>query len=329
MTVSDIPKITFGIIVLNGEPFTKYCLRSIYPFAHEIIVVEGSVRSAAALARPDGHSKDGTLEALYQFKSEEDYQNKVQIITRRHFWSEKDEQSQAYATLATGDYLWQVDIDEFYKHDDMKAILAILKNDPEITTMSFKQITFWGGFDYITDGWYLRRGTEICHRLFKWRPGYSYVTHRPPTIYDLKGRDLRSQKWINGYKLAQRGIFLYHYSLLFPEQVVEKCTYYSHAKWANRSRNAIEWAENNFFKLRNPFRVHNVYQYPSWLERFEGEHPSEIARLRSEIKSGVLDIKLRQTDDIECLLSSKKYALKRLLFQLIEPFNLQWRPMKY
>ncbi len=36
-----MPKVTFGIIVLNGEPFTRYCLRSLYPFAHEIIVVEG------------------------------------------------------------------------------------------------------------------------------------------------------------------------------------------------------------------------------------------------------------------------------------------------
>ena len=31
------------------------------------------------------------------------------------FWpGEKDEQSRAYAKRATGDYLWQVDIDEFY-----------------------------------------------------------------------------------------------------------------------------------------------------------------------------------------------------------------------
>ena len=29
-----MPKVTFGIIVLNGEPFVRYCLRSLYPFAH-------------------------------------------------------------------------------------------------------------------------------------------------------------------------------------------------------------------------------------------------------------------------------------------------------
>ena len=35
-------KITFGIIVLNGEPFTRYCIRALYPHAHEIIVAEGA-----------------------------------------------------------------------------------------------------------------------------------------------------------------------------------------------------------------------------------------------------------------------------------------------
>ena len=42
----DLPRVTYGIIVLNGEPFTRYCLRSLYPFAHEIIVVEGAVTAA-------------------------------------------------------------------------------------------------------------------------------------------------------------------------------------------------------------------------------------------------------------------------------------------
>jgi len=31
----QFPKIAFGIIVLNGEPFARYCLTSIYPFAAE------------------------------------------------------------------------------------------------------------------------------------------------------------------------------------------------------------------------------------------------------------------------------------------------------
>ena len=162
------PRISFGIIVLNGEPFTRYCLRSLYPYAHEIIVVEGAAPGAAGVATPDGHSTDGTLEVLRQFKEEEDPENKLQIVVREGYWSEKDEMSQAYAERATGDYLWQVDVDEFYKAADIETILSMLRDDPSITSISFRMINFWGGFDYICDGWYLKIGGEIFHRLFKW-----------------------------------------------------------------------------------------------------------------------------------------------------------------
>src|SRR5579884_2140828 len=106
--------ISFGIIVLNGEPFTRYCLRALYPFAHQILVVEGACHRARASASADGHSIDGTLEVLQRFQELEDPERKIQIITKQGYWSEKDEQSQAYAERATGDLLWQVDIDEFY-----------------------------------------------------------------------------------------------------------------------------------------------------------------------------------------------------------------------
>src|SRR4030095_3477444 len=100
MNKPGLPKITFGIIVLNGEPFTRYCLRALYPFAHEIIVVEGANPSAAAYATPDGHSVDGTLEVLRHFKADEDPEDKLRLIVRDGFWSEKDEQSRAYAECA-------------------------------------------------------------------------------------------------------------------------------------------------------------------------------------------------------------------------------------
>ena len=120
------PKISFGMIVLNGLPFIKYNLKGLYPYAHQIIVVEGACRSASSIADKNGHSNDGTLEELKIFKSEFDKEDKITIVTAEDdgkpngFWNEKDEMSQAYAKRATGDYLWQVDVDEFYKSEDMK-----------------------------------------------------------------------------------------------------------------------------------------------------------------------------------------------------------------
>ncbi len=321
--MNKFPRITFGIIVLNGEPFTRYCLRALYPFAYEIIIVEGASEKAAAIATPDGHSIDGTRETLHRFKAEEDQNNKVQIVARDGFWSEKDEQSQAYAERATGDYLWQVDIDEFYKPEDMRSVLEMLRNDPQITAVSFKQIAFWGGFNYIVDGLYLRRGGNIFHRLFKWGPDYRYVTHRPPTVHDPQGRDLRNLKYINGYELARRGILLEHASLLFPKQVIEKCEYYDKASWVNRDGYRV-WAEDNFLGLKNPFRVHNVYDYSSWLERFHGQHPPQMDAMRLDIQDGNLQVEMRNTYDIEQLICSPKYRIKCIGLKLLDHLD-RWK----
>lgn len=308
------PKVTFGVIVLNGEPFTRYCLRALYPFAHEIIVVEGANVNSASIATPEGHSIDGTLDTLLDFKAREDPENKVKIITRDGFWIEKDEQSQAYAKLATGDYLWQVDIDEFYHSKDMITVLNMLKNDPDIAAISFKLITFWGGFDYITDGWYLLKGAEIIHRLFKWGEGYQYITHRPPTVHDNFGRNLHALKWIRGDQLSKQGILLHHYSLVFPKQVLEKCKYRQNAIKTSHARTGCSWAERNFFKLNNPYRVHNVHNYPSWLKRFEGEHPSCIQQLKEDIERGVVKVELRDNGDVERLLDSRSYKLGSTIY---------------
>lgn len=315
----QFPRITFGIIVLNGEPFVRYNLRALYPFAHQIVVVEGAAPAAANIATADGHSIDGTLEALYRFQREEDPDGKLEIVVRDGFWSEKDEQSQAYAARATGDYLWQIDIDEFYQPDDMRFVLKMLRDDPEIMTVSFIHITFWGGFAYSADGWFLKRGVEHCHRVFKWGPGFRYETHRPVTVVDQDGRNLRDIKWVTGYELARQNITMYHYSLVFPKQVVEKSEYYGTAAWAKRPRSQ-QWAQDVFMELRRPYRVHKVYQYPSWLEAYNGQHPPQIEAMRSDIEAGRLDIALRHTDDIERVLASPAYRLGRMGLKLLSPF---------
>jgi hypothetical protein len=334
MNIKNLPKVTFGIIVLNGEPFIRYNLRALYPFSHQIIVVEGASPAAADSADSKGHSIDNTLNVLQQFKTLEDPQDKLIIIRAEDegypdgFWlGEKHEQSRAYARRATGDYLWQVDIDEFYKPKDMHIVLEMLRDDESITTVSFKQITFWGGFDYITDGWYLRRGwcANGIHRVFKWGPGYQYVTHRPVTVHNADGEDLRGLHWINGKVLAHKGIYMYHYSLLFPRQVLEKCGYYKKAAWVKRSK-ALQWAEQNYLKLGNPYRVHNVYDYPSWLERFIGENPPQIENLRADLSNGHPEIELRSVEDVEQLINSPTYRLGRACLRLLEPLSRWWTP---
>jgi hypothetical protein len=307
------PKITFGIIVLNGNPFVKYCLRSIYPFAYEIIVIEGGHESTKSVTTADGHSIDGTLQSLYEFKEEEDPENKLQIITKKGHWPQKDElgndrtpQCQAYAERATGDYLWQIDIDEFYKPEDMQAVINLLLNDPSISMVSFMTYTFWGGIDYVADCWQLRRGSAEYHRLFKWGKNYKYVTHEPPTVIDEMGRNLRELKWVRGKDLLKKNIFMFHYSLLFPAQVMQKTVLYKEEK-PDYCEKIDKWANNCYFKLGNPYRVHNLYNSPSWLERYLGNHPTEISKMMSDIFDRKISCELRRIDDIEILLNSNNY----------------------
>lgn len=317
------PRITFGMIVLNGEPFVRYALRALYPFSHEIIVVEGAAPAARGVAREDGHSSDGTLETLKDFQANEDPERKVFVVTAEDeghpngFWpGEKDEQSRAYAARASGTYLWQVDSDEFYTERAMRIVVDTLRERPAVDTMSFHQLTFWAHPRYTVDGWYLRRGAAEYHRLFRWGPGYSYVTHRPPTVLDESGQNLRDGVWLDSGHTSRLGVTLFHYSLLFPKQVREKCDYYANASWAQRS-GATEWAESTFARLDRPYRVHNVYDHPSWLERYDGDHPAAVTEMMRDVSS--LGIETRDTADIERLLASRRYRMGRAALKRLDP----------
>jgi hypothetical protein len=256
---------------------------------------------------------------LRQFKAEEDPENKLLIITAEDeghqdgFWlGEKDEMSQAYAKRATGNYLWQVDVDEFYLESDMPTIMKLLQDG--VDSITFPQLTFWGGGEYITDGFFLR-GYEY-HRIFRWGPEYKYVSHRPPTVVNESGFDTRNLNWLNYNIMVKIGIYLYHYSLLFPFQVMGKAKYYS--KRITWEKCAMEdWAVDNYLKITNPYRVHNVYKHISWLERYLGPVPHQITCMMNDIKDGKLQFLLRDTADIELLFADRKYTLNVSILKLL------------
>ena len=321
------------MIVLNGEPFTRYNLQSLYPFAHQIIVVEGACRAAAAVATPEGHSLDATVKVLHEFKEREDRENKLVIVSASDegypngFWPDKDEMSRAYARRATGDYLWQVDCDEFYHEDQIARLMALL-SEKRPDSVSFPTINFWGSLDYTVDSFYLIRDkAREYHRIFAWRPGYVYQTHFPPTVVDGDGKDLRRRFWVRARDLEKIRVFLYHYSLLFPQQVSDKTSYYK-----ERSGSSMDtWEETIYYRLERPFHAHNVYRHVGWLQRFTGEHPAIVRVMLNDINAGRLQVKQRNCTDVEQLLSQRRYvaaaAILRALAHLmaIQPINFLHR----
>ena len=311
---------------MNGEPYLIYNLRTLYPFAHQIIVVEGACPSAKAIATIDGHSTDKTLSVLRQFKKEEDKDGKLIIVTaeddghKNGFWNEKDEMSVSYARRATGNYIWQIDVDEFYQPEAISAVIKIIENNPSITRISFPMITFWGGLEYKVDGFFLRQ--FIVHRIFSWRTGFRYISHRPPTVCDENGDIIGESNIISDKEMKRFGIYLYHYELLLPKQVHDKCTYYKNVKWTNMLSEVDKWYQNSYLKILNPFRVHMIYEHLSWLEKFENSHPPEIIKMMQNIRSGCHQgIEIRQSDDIELLLSSYYYKTIRMIFKYFVPVN--------
>ncbi len=197
----------------------------------------------------------------------------------------------------------------------MNRVLEMLRADPEITAVSFWETTFWGDLETVVNGWYQRRGASEYHRLFKWRPGYVYSEHRPPTVHTPDGTDLRALRWLRGRELSRQGIGLYHYSLLFPRQVLEKESYYQAAGFRNE---AMKWSVDCYLGLQQPFRVHNVSAYPSWFEQFSGSHPPAISQLWHDLEIGVIAEEKRSNEDVVRLMSSRGYPLARGLLRLAD-----------
>jgi SAM-dependent methyltransferase len=324
--VSEKVKITFGMIVLNGLPFIEYNLRALYPYAHQIIIVEGAAPSAKYVASIDGHSQDDTLAVLRRFQNEEDPEGKIIIVTAEDenypdgFWPEKDEMSQAYAERATGNYIWQIDTDEFYLEEDMQQIIQLLAGDSEIKTISFSMHTFWGDAPYKVNGFFLEK--FMVHRIFAWGDGYSYQTHRPVTIIDNQGRDLRTLKWMSPAAMRARNIYMYHYELLFPKQVKDKCSYYAGAQWTTALQKANDWVNNCYMAIGKPFRVHMMYNYISWLEKFNHKHPVQIYEMVKDVKAGQYPgIGLRDMKDADKLLLRPDYRLAAILLRSFIPLD--------
>lgn len=317
-------KITFGIIVLNGMPFIRYNIRAIYPFAHEIIIVEGAAPSAKYFARENGHSKDETLDELRRFQVEEDFQKKVIIVTAEDegypngFWPEKDEMSQAYAKRATGNYLWQIDSDEFYLEEDMKTVISMLASNPKIKAVSFPMLTFWGSPNYRVNGYFL--DMFMVHRIFAWGPGFQYLSHRPVTVLDNQQKDLRTLKWISPTEMRAKGIFMYHYELVFTKQVEEKCSYYAGAQWTTALQKANKWFNECYLTISQPFRVHMMYNYISWLEKHTGKHPHQVVEMSEAVNKGEFPgISFRDMKDADELLKQGAFRIKSILLKSMIP----------
>jgi len=280
-------KITFSIIVFNGDFVLKQVLESIYPFAYKIVIAEGPV----GFWVNKGHttSADDTNKILDEFP---DPEKKIEIIHGQ--FKEKTEMCQAWFKLVPKDtdYVWCVDGDEVYKQSDIKKVINLLEKEKP-STVGFQSNTFFGGFDHIMTGFERRHSFK---RILKYVPGCEYVNHRPPTIC-VNGKEPKGAH-IKGEELFKRtGVEMYHYSYLSPKMVHDKIKYYEQSviktgdcipgyfkgvwlRWVcnPKERKQIEDTYNGVHEFRPQIRG------AARTAPFTGSHPEVIQRDMKQLK---------------------------------------------
>jgi hypothetical protein len=267
------------MIVLNGNYVLKEVLESVYPFAHQILVAEGPVRYWQT--QGVSTSTDGTNEILDNFP---DPQNKLTVVHGQ--FREKDQQCNAYMRYLSSesDYIWNLDSDEVFKPEDIEKTIKLLE-ERKATSAGFTSYSFYGGFTHYLDGFERKHEFKRIQKVF---PGSYWATHRPPTIAHAPNIQPWPVKHLSCEALADHGVYMYHYSYVFPKQVKEKVAYY---KAAVSRENCID---NYYERIYHPWVTQptqrqqiedmfdGVHEFKPQsrgecrTKKFEGEHPQVI-----------------------------------------------------
>ncbi|MHC4498731.1 MAG: glycosyltransferase, partial [Planctomycetota bacterium] len=290
------PKFSFVMIVLNGIPLIEYSLKSIYDFAHEIIIVEGAVQDCMFAANADGSSKDGTVQFIKSFP---DPANKIKLIQGK--WPEKCEMQNEALKYVTGNYVWLIDSDEVYKRQDLEKLREILKQDPSITQVNFIPDNFWKGLDYTFVSHKFFEEPYHYRRLFKYQPGALFTSHRPPTmLWPGSKKTTENMHLLDGKTTRQMGIVLYHYSYVLDKQAKQKIELYHRYGWGkNWNVDLLQWYNECFLKWTSANRRQIDAEYPIWTGDvnshtlpFQGSHPQVMIDYilnRSVLNHGISD----------------------------------------
>jgi len=288
-------KLSFGMIVFNGDYVLQENLETIYPYAHEIVIAEGPV----AHYQKQGFTKstDNTIDIIKSFP---DPQKKIRLIHGP--WANKDAMCNAFLKPMTGDYVWHVDADEIYRPLDIERVVKYLDSHMDSCySMSFKLCSFYGGLERQISGF---EETFEVHRIKKIIPGRSrWLTHRPPTmIWPLTGKKCREMGHIDHNTTDRWGIRIFHYSFVFPSQVKAKTKYYYDRDPGGIVPNYwdklfVPWMKANTeaekLKIEQPTRGVHVWlphrRGDAFTKIFTGKHPDAIENARLKIEQRILD----------------------------------------
>lgn len=278
-------KIAFCCIVFNGDYVIKEMIDCIYPFANQIIIVDGVVEYWAKQGYTG--SVDETVSIIENYP---DPENKI-ILHKGIVCKEKTGLCQNFMQSVNSDtdYIWCIDSDELFKPENIRnAIKVMEERKPE--AIYLQNTTFFGGFEYILTGFEKQYQVK---RILKYREGCDYIEHRPPTL----SMEDKGGLFIKNEEMKSLGVEIYHYSYVFPKQVKDKVGYY---KACISLHNCIDnyfelvWLEWVLYPEKRNF-IENAYQgvhefKPAYrgdcrTALFEGKHPLPIQKSMKSLKT--------------------------------------------
>jgi len=275
-------KITFGMIVCNGDDYIEECIKQVYQHADRIVIAEGATRNwMTAMKWTTPESKDRTNKIIETLQ-ENDTERKLRVV--HGGWPNKIQQSNAYMELVDSDtdYIWQLDSDELYKHSDIERTIEFLEREKP-TYVTIKQLHFFKNFRTIAVGQTTGWGWETPQpRIQRFYPGCRYIEHRPPMIIDpVTGKN---NKDINYKNLTEEtGVFCFHYNYVTEKQVREKIAYYAiEFPQAPRLKTWINdvwesWDRNREFVEYN-YGTHPTAWRGSVTRPYNDDHPEEMEK---------------------------------------------------
>lgn len=137
-------------IKLSGYTQAYNVMNSDYPWRESITSLLGFCDEVVVL---DGGSDDGTYEELQKWAAED---TRLVVRQLKRDWNDKrfalfnGQQKAAARTLCTGEWCWQVDIDEVIHEDDYNKVKKLIRQLPKTTKLvSLPVIEYWGGSEKV------------------------------------------------------------------------------------------------------------------------------------------------------------------------------------
>lgn len=201
-------KMSFCIICYNEEHLIRQQLINLYPFAHEIIVVEGRVLEFGDKFPKE---RDRTLEIIRDFP---DHDNKIKLFTKET-WPSKENMVALYYREATGDYVWHIDVDEFYTPECIENTFDYIE-ETEILNYAHVEYYYFRYYNVVVakGGKLFWNRPARIHRNLPNR----HLRHRPQLIIGSKPDQIKLIPPAVGIR--------HHYSIMTLDKVKVKANFY-------------------------------------------------------------------------------------------------------